>query len=234
MNESIDRIADRLNSILANPSPPPRSALDAISELARPPQVASLLNAVLADDSRTESCARLSYPHALGFDKLVLIDGAPTFSLRIHVWWPDRSRVVEHIHNHRFMLASAMLVGGYEMETFQQADEGEPVVEYVEQAGLTHPGWSLEPVRPARLRHESTSRLQTNSSYVLHPLTLHRITVDQNVLCITMFLETASVRSTTQVFVPQGDSGEPLRMMLPFTPEAFRARLRAVQAVIVI
>ncbi len=177
-----------------------RAALEAVSLLASAERIPALLSSLHSSPQDLNDRTILSYRHALGFDKLTLIDAAPLFVLRMHVWWPERDRGTEHVHDHRFVLASAILRGGYEMDIFTPDAGGEPMSEFREQMSDPTADWRLYPVGPAHLRLLSTTRLIQGVSYAQAADTLHRITVAPGTLCLTLFLETAAVGSTTRIF----------------------------------
>lgn len=234
MSASLSRLSTRLHEILgaAGRSAALTDAAHAAIALTASTEISPLLDDVLEDGARLAACARLSYTHALGFDKFVLIDADPVFTLRLHVWWPDRPRIMEHVHNHRFGVAGVILSGGYDMQLFCPADEGEPVAEYVERASLASSDWRLERVGPARLRMQTTWRLREASSYALEAQTLHRIVVPAGAACVTLFLETATVRATTRVFTPPDGVEQKERRKVPFSADEYRGGLRGVQHVL--
>lgn len=70
-----------------------------------------LVDRTLADASLLEKVAARSYPHPIGFDKLVLHEHA-AFKFRLHMYWRTPQEVAqERIHLHRFEMASAPITG---------------------------------------------------------------------------------------------------------------------------
>src|SRR5581483_9107470 len=128
-----------------------RAALEAVSFLAAPERMPALLSSLRSSTESLNDRTMLSYRHALGFDKLTLINSAPSFVLRMHAWWPKHNRGAEHVHNHRFVLASAILRGGYDMHSFASDTAGEPMYEFQEQLSDPSADWRLQPVGPAHL-----------------------------------------------------------------------------------
>jgi hypothetical protein len=177
-----------------------RAALEAISLLASPERVSALLSSLRSSTQGLDDRTMLSYRHALGFDKLTLINAAPSFVLRIHAWWPERNRGTEHIHDHRFVLASAILRGGYDMHSFTPDIAGEPMSEFREQLSDPSADWRLYPVGSAHLRLLGTTKLIQGVSYSQAADTLHQVVVTPETLCLTLFLETAAISSTTRIF----------------------------------
>jgi fructose-1,6-bisphosphatase/inositol monophosphatase family enzyme len=75
--------------------------------------VAALVDSILADDDALGAIAARSYPHPIGFDKLVLHhDKASGWKLRLHIYWRGNNRAeMERLHLHRFEMASAIISG---------------------------------------------------------------------------------------------------------------------------
>ena len=192
------------------------TALATVSGLAQPSMLAGLVRSLRASAQAVDACATLSYHHPLGFDKLALIDAEPEFMLRLHVWWPGNARGAEHVHNHRFGLATCVVRGGYDMEVFQPAKTGLPMVEYREKLSPGSADWELDPLNPlnaAHLRLLTRIRLAEGAGYALAANTLHRVGVAPGALCVTLFLETLIVGSKTRVFA------EPDQAPPAFTPK---------------
>lgn len=75
--------------------------------------VASLVDSILSDDEALRAIAARSYPHPIGFDKLVLHhDVQSGWKLRLHIYWRGNQRAeMERLHLHRFEMASAIISG---------------------------------------------------------------------------------------------------------------------------
>lgn len=78
----------------------------------------AIVDSLLADDDALQRVARTSYPHPIGFDKLVLFHHRPEgresqgFKLRLHIYWRSPQDVGhELVHLHRFEMASAPITG---------------------------------------------------------------------------------------------------------------------------
>jgi hypothetical protein len=194
--------ADRLLPLVTGPSG---------GELLR-----ELMRAARGDRAAAEANATRSYRHPLGFEKLVLRDAEPDYSLRLHVWWPDARPGVEHVHNHRYGFATAIVRGGYQMRLYQRADaeavgDAIAMTGYVEQVSGAHAGtaagsrWSLTPTGAERLRVISSFELTAGGGYALAAETLHQIHVPPGQLCVTLFLQTELVGGDTRVFT-DGDT----------------------------
>ena len=75
--------------------------------------VRSIVESILKDESELQAIAARSYPHPIGFDKLVLYhDKETNFKFRLHIYWRGNQRaVMERLHLHRFEMASAIISG---------------------------------------------------------------------------------------------------------------------------
>lgn len=71
-----------------------------------------LVDAVLGEEAELRGVAARSYPHPIGFDKLVLHDAGGKFKLRLHVYWRSPQELAtELIHLHKFEMASSPITG---------------------------------------------------------------------------------------------------------------------------
>ncbi|MGW7042568.1 hypothetical protein ACWGDT_07575 [Streptomyces avermitilis] len=196
-----------------------------VVELGSAERLLELISELACGEGDPEGCARLSYRHVLGFDKLLLIDGGPRHMLRAHLWHPGAGAIgKEDIHNHRSPLASYVARGRLTMELYEQ-DERNGQDEQVEQNGKGEPrsgggmaaarykeslaersaDWLLEPAGPARLRMTHVGQYTAGSAYALPAHTLHRAWCDTDVPTVTLFLETGSERRRhTDVFTAAG------------------------------
>lgn len=90
--------------------------------------VIHLINDVLNNPELLHKVANRSYTHALGFDKIVLMDlrkDVPDISqktqLRLHIWNPENTGalpIVEALHEHSFDFVSTVLTGHLENQQF--------------------------------------------------------------------------------------------------------------------
>jgi hypothetical protein len=229
---ALDVISSQLREELAATEPGDElsRALAILEPLARPDAVHAILEAARREVLRKEALAYRSYTHALGFDKFVLVDASPDYALRVHVWWPTVEPTVEHVHNHRFCFATAILAGGYRMETFSTAPGGRPTMEYREHISDEMFNWFLDPVGLGTVSPATDVRLAPGSGYALAAETLHKVSVPADSLCVTLFLETSIVKPSTRVFAPPGAGELPFREKVPFTVDAYRDGLARVLA----
>ncbi len=76
--------------------------------------VRDIVDSILDDDQALEDIAARSYPHPIGFDKLVLYQDEKTgFKFRLHIYWRSREEQaqMERMHLHKFEMASAIVTG---------------------------------------------------------------------------------------------------------------------------
>jgi hypothetical protein len=183
------------------------AARSVIAELGSPDRLLELTAELASGEGDPRACARLSYRHVLGFDKLLLIDGGPSHMLRAHLWHPDRGAIgKEDIHNHRSPLASYVVRGRLAMELYApRGDGGIEADRYQESLADESADWLLEPTGPARLHLTQVAEYAAGSTYALPAHTLHRAWCDTTEPTVTLFLETGSERRRhTDVFTAAG------------------------------
>jgi hypothetical protein len=106
--------------------------LGKVSEWLHPATLKSLIVDILKDEELLERIAHRSYTHALGFDKIVLMDlsrdvalhkenKAWKTQLRLHIWNPQKTGglpIVESLHEHSFDFISTIITGHLENQQF--------------------------------------------------------------------------------------------------------------------
>ncbi len=178
-----------------------------VGELGAPERLLELVAELACGEGDPEGCARLSYRHVLGFDKLLLVDVGSRHMLRAHLWHAGAGGTGrEDIHNHRSTLASHIVRGRLCMELYEaRGDGGIEATRYEESLADGSAGWLLTPAGPARLRLSHTGHYAAGSTYALPAHTLHRVWCDTNAPTVTLFLETgAERRRHTDVFTAAG------------------------------
>ncbi|MFJ4784935.1 hypothetical protein [Streptomyces sp. NPDC088794] len=185
------------------------AARSVVAELGMRERLLELIAELACGEGDPEQCARLSYRHVLGFDKLLLIDGGPCHMLRAHLWHRGSGAVGEEdIHNHRSPLASYIVLGRLAMELYEveRGDgDGFTAARYEESLDHGSADWLLEPTGPARLRLTHVGQYAAGSSYALPAHTLHRAWCETDGPTVTLFLETGSERREhTDVFTSAG------------------------------
>ncbi|MFJ6748581.1 MULTISPECIES: hypothetical protein [unclassified Streptomyces] len=212
---------------LGGAPPAPEVARAAIARLADPATLGPLVRRLADGDQGLPECTRLSYRHVLGFDKLLLLGGAPRFMLRVHFWHGRTGAVPEDIHNHRCAIASAVVRGRVRMECYEPSAEGEPAVAYRETIDGPGGAWRLQRMGDARLRLLRTERHAAGSSYGLAATALHRVVSEEP--SVTLFLETAPRRSVTDVYVRNGGARRPDPLpKIPLRQDVYLAELDAL------
>lgn len=205
------RTARRLLMTLDDLPPGPgllAAARSVVAELGAADRLLDLVAELASGEGDPEACARLSYRHLLGFDKLLLVDGGPRHMLRAHIWRPGADAPgTEDIHNHRTVPASCVVRGRLAMELYETGgDGGIEATRYRESLSPAPTAdWLLEPAGPARLRLVHSAQYTAGSAYALPPHTLHRAWCDSDTPTVTLFLEAGRERRRhTDVFTPAG------------------------------
>jgi hypothetical protein len=205
-----------------------------LEELTRWPGMAALVRNILSDEDWLEAVAGASFRHVLGFDKFVLVSARPAGQMRVHVWWPDETRVREDVHNHRFDFVSFVLVGQMRTRLYRPSDEGLPHQRFQESALPTEHRWTLSEAGQKRLGTELVADFGAGTCYRLGTEALHRVEARAG-LVVTLVFELESTKQKSSVFVaesasrpdsvPQGrftvdDTRTKLERLLELLPEA--------------
>ncbi|MGA4838891.1 hypothetical protein [Streptomyces sp. G45] len=179
-----------------------RAARAVVAELGSPGRLLALVSELASGLGDPSGCARLSYRHVLGFDKLLLVDVGSRHLLRAHVWHPGSRRAGrEDIHNHRSPLASYVVRGRLGMELYETAADGPVTAARYRESLSEVSDWLLEPAGRARLRLVQTAEYAAGSGYALPPHALHRAWCASPGTAVTLFLETGKGRRRhTDVF----------------------------------
>jgi hypothetical protein len=216
------------------------SAYAALDELCSRMPAASLIEMLLDSSPKRPAevaeCARRSYRHALGFEKIMLMVGARSSTLRVHVWRPGTSpaHAAEHVHNHRFEFASAVLYGSMAMETFAVHPRGAPMSAYAESIGADGETWIMQPQGSERLRKTMDLRLAAGTLYQMDAESLHRTANDPSACTVTLFLEASSRRGRprTDVYTRNG-AGVPASFRRnPMRPDEYLVALAEVRSLL--
>lgn len=212
---------------------PLRDAAQAVFNLAERSQLLGIIHAIRNDPTAVHRCAALSHRHPLGHDKIMLIDTEPSFNLRMHAWWRERPPSVEHVHHHRFSLATALVRGNYDMQVFQRVPSGIRVVQYRQNSSADATEWYLTPAGTVHLRLLTTAKIAEGVGYTLAADALHRVMVPPGSLCLTLFLavtENANLSVDTRVFALPGSAAPALIKERKLTADDYRRRLDAITA----
>jgi len=103
------------------------SDMDLFKSLFNRQNVISILEHIVSHESLVELIASRSYTHALGFDKIILVDLSKDSNsrlknqVRLHIWDPAAHAlpIVEALHEHSFDFISTVLSGHLENQRFK-------------------------------------------------------------------------------------------------------------------
>jgi len=204
-------IADPVLALLSQRDPVrTANAGDALRTIGEPGSLRDLIGSVLASDGLTETLAHRSYPHPLGFDKIILLSEQPLGQLRLHVWWPETARRREHVHDHRFSFASFVVTGEVRMRVYRPSDDGEALVHFRETSVAAEGVWDFQRLGDESLRMCIKADLGAGSTYAMPADALHRIDASPQ-LTATLFLETRAVRGHSSIYVDREGLPRPAR-----------------------
>lgn len=142
--------------------------------------VLNIVDSVLEDDDALDYIAERSYPHPIGFDKLVLYHDPDTnFKFRLHIYWRGNQRAaMERLHLHRFEMASAIVTGELTNHTWA-------VTSFDNEEGTIIPGMDIRAETGEREKQDMVaySGYWRDPKGVLHkkhlgPASLERLTSD--------------------------------------------------------
>jgi len=184
---------------------PLEALLPVVEEFSSHTSLQRLLEELVRSEQSLENLIGRSCKHALGFEKYMLLSEHPAFQVRLHVWWPQRHPVKEHIHNHRFSFVSGVVLGSITFETYFLADGGQEMDLYVEHLQPHSRSWIFRKERTDRVSANLSATLRSGSAYRLDSRTLHRIHVPSGVLSATLLIETRAIHDSTSVLVATGD-----------------------------
>jgi len=159
-------------------------------------EVADELEACLLSTERCEEVARRSYMHGNGFYKLVLCTDAQA-KLRLH-YWDQQQSAEENIHNHRWKLASRVLLGELSSELYAQCadndDGGLSLEARLYQKELGAMSASGLPLGRRSVRCTRRVTRVAGEAYAMNVGTLHRIVRPESApKTLTLMLQSAPV-----------------------------------------
>lgn len=206
------------------------AARNIVKELGRPDRLRELTAELAEGRGDPVGCARRSYGHVLGFDKLLLIDGGSRHMLRAHIWRSGaRTPSREDIHNHRSALASCVVRGSLAMALYEPCDEGEiTAVHYQESLPETSANWQLTPTGTTRLRLVQVAHYTAGGTYALPARTLHRAWNESKELTVSLYLETGNDPAVSTDVFTTACSHAAVVPKQPFTVDEYLAEVRAL------
>lgn len=105
-----------------------RHDINMITSFLSPEKTISLLEEIIKNEEVLAKVESRSYTHALGFDKIVLVDlskdvdtSLPKAQIRLHIWDPENTNslpIVESLHEHSFDFVSTVLSGYLENQQY--------------------------------------------------------------------------------------------------------------------
>jgi hypothetical protein len=227
-HNNVQRVLSMYLSDIKNSQYGSTAILDTLATIAEPTSLIRLMSSIRTDLNVVGSCASRSFLHPLGFDKIMLINCSPIFTLRLHAWWPTQKFAAEHVHNHRFNFLSFVVRGGYMMETFQPAcSDGIRMTEYQETPGADG-SWELREVGPACIQPIEARALKQGVGYELPSDVLHQVVVTPGTMCLTLFLQTTPTSSATRVYTNPEESAPARTPKKILSATAYRGKLDAI------
>ncbi|WP_093589068.1 hypothetical protein [Streptomyces griseoaurantiacus] len=195
-----------------------------------------LLDRASERPAEVAECARRSYHHALGCEKIMLMVGSGSSTLRVHVWRPSDvpTHAAEHVHNHRFEFASAVLCGSMTMEVFSLDPSGGSMEAYAESIGEDGETWVMRPHGSERLRKTMHMRLAAGTLYQMDAGSLHRTANGSSVCTVTLFLEAwaGPGRPRTDVYSRVGAGAPSEFRRSPMRPDEYLVTLAGVRSLL--
>lgn len=171
--------------------------------------VVDALLALTRNSAWVERVAADSYLHANGFYKIPLFTSHGA-RLRLH-FWNGATAAEENIHNHRWNLASRVLLGTLEDEIYDFCPVDDPAAlllnefEY-RKAGPDEAVVSRCDGRAVRLTAKTVR--MPGAAYSLHPRQLHRIVTTPGAPTMTLMAQSAAVFSSNTMFT-RDEVGDP-------------------------
>ena len=180
-----DQFPDDLHK--ASPETPATGA--ALAAAFESGEMRRFLEGILDDREAMSECAKRSFPHPLGFLKIVLVTFSNGSKLRLHVWPAERScDISPDVHDHFWDFCSLILKGEMEFVDFALSESGDRFYHY-----------RLLPTGPARydqtylgqsiLSVDSVRRIRAGEFICVNRTTLHKAYPVVRGLCATILLQ---------------------------------------------
>jgi hypothetical protein len=191
--------------------------------------VAAEIRGVVDDPARRVQVAASSYRHANGFYKVPLHQSPSGLRVRLH-YWPAAEEAEENLHNHRWRMASRVLVGRLESEQWEPSTDGQALdwYEYRKEAV-----GSLEAERRllgrATVRRTSAMSHFAGAAYAMDESQLHRIVKRDPSPTVTLMVQSAPVRPQNWMLAR---SIEPDVVPRPLDPDALARLLGEVETLL--
>jgi hypothetical protein len=174
-----------------------------------PGDVVDVLSALTRSSSWVDCVAADSYRHANGFYKIPLFTSHGA-RLRLH-FWDGATSAEENVHNHRWNLASRVLLGTLEDEIYDfcSAEDSAALLLNEFEYRKAGPDEAVVLRRDGRaVRLTAKTIRMPGAAYSLNPRQLHRIVTRPGAPTMTLMAQSAAVFSFNTMFT-RDDVGDP-------------------------
>ncbi len=176
-------------------------------------EVATVIDRILHRPEELAAVVSRSYAHPNGFRKLVVAAPEDGTRLRVH-HWPAEDIEPSNVHNHRWSLASAVIVGQLQSSLFADAAAGESVERFAFLPSQPGGEYTLKPNGTGSIQMTNVAVLGPGTTYGLDAAQLHRVRASPGTL--TVVLSGPAERASTDVYRPA--SLAPQSRNLPLLP----------------
>ncbi|WP_372969134.1 hypothetical protein [Microbacterium sp.] len=183
--------------------------------------LSDLCDFILSDDQFLESIATRSIRHPMGFDKIVLGQGADGTLVKLDVWW-EQDADWGTIHNHRFDFSSLVLAGELQTRLYFPSAKGE---EYRFHSISIPSADRDEEWHASRLALGWLESMPVNGRYTIDSGTFHTASSPLGTITATLVAQSAPRRSFSLA-----SDGQPLEPLKRISADELSARLRRLKA----
>ena len=204
--------------------------INLLDEIGGEEQLKYLLNSILSDEEKINTCSSQSEFHRLGFDKICLLSN-PKYQLRLHIWRPQKKFKTEGIHNHKFNFVSRIIEGQLQHTLYERCNNEDPnsifLHEYIfnpKENFKASDTFEYKGISPIKMINDEV--YPKNTIYNLHHESFHNaIPTDNNVLTATLFLRTSNIKSSDTIFerIPFVETDKP---NITFTPADYKEQVK--------
>lgn len=189
---STQNLCEQLEAIFARKIPLEKKMILISKELKTfgLPGVSKLIKEIFLYDELLSDIANSSYFHKNGFCKIPIIK-TDLYNVRLHVWNKGISSN-ETLHNHRWHLASTIIIGNLKSEHWEEtsASAGKICDEYLYSDKLTKPKFN----RKIHVALKETITRNSGDFYTMRPEKLHRLIKSDSAMAVTLICHSAPVR----------------------------------------
>jgi hypothetical protein len=184
-----------------------------LADLLASGEAAEVIDRVLYQPRELAAVVSRSYAHPNGFRKLAVATSDDGTRLRVHHWSTEDTEP-SNVHNHRWSLASAVIVGQLRSALFADATVGDLVERYSFLPSQPGGQYTLSPNGMGTIRMTSVATYGPGTTYALDAAQLHRVQAGRGTL--TVVLSGPPERESTDVF--RSASFAPQSKDLPLLP----------------